>query len=227
MNWLPRPAEGTAWVAPSLLAADFAHLADDIATMTTAGCDLLHLDVMDAHFVPNLTFGPAVCAAVRRVTDLPLDAHLMMTSPDRYLEPFAVAGVDALTIHVEAEAPLGETLQRIGDLGLKRGISLNPRTPLEQAAPWLGQVDLVLVMTVQPGFGGQAFDPAGVAKIAELARRRAAGEGEFLINVDGGINADTGRVCREAGADILVSGSWLFGAEDRAARIAQLRGGAG
>lgn len=214
-------------MAPSLLAADFAHLADDIAAMTAAGCDLLHLDVMDAHFVPNLTFGPVVCAAVRRVTDLPLDAHLMMTGPDRYLEPFAAAGVDALTIHVEAEAPLRETLRRIGDLGLKRGISLNPRTPLDLVVPWLGQVDLVLVMTVQPGFGGQAFDPAGVAKVAELARRRAAGEGEFLINVDGGINAETGRACREAGADILVSGSWLFGAEDRAARVARLRGGAG
>lgn len=214
-------------MAPSLLAADFAHLADDIAAMTAAGCDLLHLDVMDAHFVPNLTFGPVVCTAVRRVTDLPLDAHLMMTSPDRYLEPFAAAGVDALTVHVEAEAPLRETLRRIGDLGMKRGLSLNPRTPLDLVAPWLGQVDLVLVMTVQPGFGGQAFDPAGVAKIAELARRRAAGEGDFLINVDGGINAETGRVCREAGADILVSGSWLFGAEDRAARVAQLRGGVG
>lgn len=214
-------------MAPSLLAADFAHLADDIAAMTAAGCDLLHLDVMDAHFVPNLTFGPVVCAAVRRVTDLPLDAHLMMTSPDRYLEPFAAAGVDALTVHVEAEAPLGETLLRIGDLGMKRGLSLNPRTPLDLVLPWLGQVDLVLVMTVQPGFGGQAFDPAGVAKVAELARRRAAGEGEFLINVDGGINAETGRACREAGADILVSGSWLFGAEDRAARVARLRGGAG
>ncbi len=226
MSWLPRPAEGTAWVAPSLLSADFAHLARDIGAMTAAGCDLLHLDVMDGHFVPNLTIGPVVCQAIRAVTDLPLDAHLMLTNPDRYLEPFAAAGVDGLTIHVEAEAPLRETLQRIGDLGMKRGISLNPGTPLDLVAPWLAQVDLVLVMTVQPGFGGQAFDPAGVAKIAELARRRAAGEGDFLINVDGGINADTGRTCREAGADILVSGSWLFGAEDRAARIALLRGGA-
>ncbi|MBE0566993.1 MAG: ribulose-phosphate 3-epimerase, partial [Krumholzibacteria bacterium] len=219
---MPRPAEGTAWVAPSLLSADFARLADDIAAMTAAGCDLLHLDVMDGHFVPNLTFGPLVCQAVRRVTALPLDAHLMMTHPDRFIEPFAAAGVDGLTVHVEAEAPLRGTLRRIGDLGMKRGISLNPGTPLDLVEPWLGQVDLVLVMTVQPGFGGQAFDPAGVAKIAELARRRAAGAGDFLINVDGGINADTGRVCREAGADILVSGSWLFGAGDRGARIALL-----
>jgi len=211
-------------VAPSLLSADFAHLADDIAAMTTAGCDLLHLDVMDAHFVPNLTFGPFICEAIRRVSALPLDAHLMMTSPERYLEPFAISGVDALTIHVESAAPLAATLARIGELGMKRGISLNPGTPLDAVLPWLGQVDLVLVMTVQPGFGGQAFNEAGVAKIAELARRRAAGEGAYLINVDGGINAHTGRTCREAGADILVSGSWLFKAEDRAARIAQLRG---
>ena len=212
-------------MAPSLLSADFAHLARDIGVMTNAGCDLLHLDVMDGHFVPNLTIGPVVCAAIRKVTNLPLDAHLMLTNPDRYLEPFAAAGVDALTIHVESEAPIGETLRRIGDLGMRRGISLNPRTPLETVVPWLPHVDLVLVMTVQPGFGGQSFDPAGVAKIAELARRRDAGEGEFLINVDGGINADTGRTCREAGADILVSGSWLFGAQDKVRRIGQLRGG--
>jgi ribulose-phosphate 3-epimerase len=158
------------------------------------------------------------------VTDLPLDAHLMMTRPDRYLEPFAKAGVDALTIHVEAEAPLSGTLARIGELGMKRGLSLNPATPIDTVTPHLGEVDLVLVMTVQPGFGGQSFDPAGVGKIAELARRRAAGEGDFLISVDGGINAQTGRTCRDAGADILVSGSWLFGAEDRAARMAQLAG---
>lgn len=224
MNWLPRPAEGTAWVAPSLLSADFANLEADVDSMTAAGADLLHLDVMDAHFVPNLTFGPVVCAAVRRISDLPLDAHLMMTNPERYLEAFAGSGVDGLTIHVEAETPVADTLARIGELGMKRGISLNPGTPVAEIVPFLGQVDLVLVMTVQPGFGGQSFDDRGVAKIAELARRRAAGEGDYLINVDGGINAETGARCREAGADILVSGSWLLKAEDRAAATAQLRG---
>ena len=219
MNWLPRPAEGHAWVAPSVLSADFSRLEEDLQSMTAAGADFLHLDVMDGHFVPNITFGPFICSALRKLSDLPLDAHLMISRPDNYLEPFAKSGIDGLTIHVEADAEISPTLARIGELGMKRGISLKPGTPLEDILPYLDQLDLVLVMSVEPGFGGQVFNPVAVEKIAELDRRRAAEGLDFLINVDGGINGKTGPLCRDAGADILVSGSWLFGADDRAARI--------
>ena len=225
MNWLPRPAEGCAWVAPSVLSADFSRLEDDLENISAAGADFLHLDVMDGHFVPNITFGPFICSALRKLSKLPLDAHLMISRPDKYLEQFAKSGIDGLTIHVEAEAEITPTLARIGELGMKRGISLNPGTPLDQILPYLDQVDLVLVMSVQPGFGGQKFNPVAVEKIAELNQRRADEGFEYLINVDGGINHVTGPQCREAGADILVSGSWLFGADDRSRRVTVLRGG--
>jgi len=211
-------------VAPSVLSADFSRLEDDLSSMTSAGADFLHLDVMDGHFVPNITFGPLICGALRKLSDLPLDAHLMISRPDNYLEPFAKSGIDGLTIHIEADAEISSTLAMIQELGMKRGISLNPGTPLEDILPYLDQVDLVLVMSVQPGFGGQKFNPVAVEKIAELNRRRAEEGFDFLINVDGGINDLTGPQCREAGADILVSGSWLFGAEDRAARMKVLSG---
>ncbi len=224
MNWLPRPAKGRAYAAPSLLSADFAHLEAEILSMETAGCDLLHLDVMDGHFVPNITFGPFICQAISRVTERPLDAHLMISHPLQYVESFAKAGVDGLTIHVEADSDVVETLQRIGELGVKKGISLNPKTPLEDIKPYLDMVDLVLVMSVQPGFGGQIFDPVAVEKIAMLKQLRQESGFDYLINIDGGINHETGPVCRDAGADILVSGSWLFGAKDRAARMKVLQG---
>jgi len=224
LNWLPRPADGRSWVAPSLLAADFADLRADVDAMAAAGSDLLHLDIMDGHFVPNLTFGPFICQAIRRISTLPLDAHLMISHPAQYVESFARAGVDAITIHVEADDDVEETLLRIGSLDLKRGISIKPGTPVDDILPWLDRLDLVLVMSVEPGFGGQVFNPVAVEKISDLADRREADGHDFLISVDGGINAETGPVCRQAGADILVSGSWLFGARDRAARLDLLRG---
>jgi ribulose-phosphate 3-epimerase len=226
LNWLLRPADGRAHVAPSLLSADFTDLRSDIDNMTAAGADLLHLDIMDGHFVPNLTFGPFICRAIRGLTKLPLDAHLMITHPDHYLDSFAKAGVDAITIHEEIPGEIGGILERIGDLGLKRGLSLRPGTPLEKILPWLDRLDLVLVMSVEPGFGGQKFDPSAVDKIRDLAHRRRREGLDFLISVDGGINDETGALCRTAGADILVSGSWLFGANDRADRIALLGHGA-
>ncbi len=221
MNWWQPHARPS--VAPSLLAADFACLREELARMTGAGADLFHLDVMDAHFVPNLTFGPVVAAAIRRCTDLPLDAHLMMTRPDRYLEPFAAAGVDALTIHVESDCDVPATLRRIRELGLRPGISLNPGTQLEELEPVLDLVDLVLVMSVQPGFGGQRFREVAVGKIERLAGWRRERRLGFAISVDGGIDAETGPRCRSAGADILVAGTYLFGATDPAAAVSSLR----
>jgi ribulose-phosphate 3-epimerase len=224
LNWWQRHPDHAVAVAPSLLSADFSDLRRDIASMADAGVDLLHCDVMDAHFVPNLTFGPFICAAIRRSTDLVLDAHLMMTDPHRYVDAFADAGVDAITVHVEAASPLPETLEQIGARGLQRGISLNPGTDVERIAPLLDHVDLVLVMTVEPGFGGQSFDPRGLEKLAWLdAERRRRGL-DLALSVDGGVNEATAPGCRDAGADILVSGSWFCRHEDRANAARILRG---
>lgn len=211
-------------MAPSLLSADFSDIRADIASMDAAGVDLLHLDVMDAHFVPNLTFGPFICAAVRRCTDLVLDAHLMMTDPLPYLEAFAKAGVDAITVHVEAASPPAETLARIAELGLRPGLSLNPGTPVEALEPHLEQLELVLVMTVEPGFGGQSFDPRGLDKMRWLRDERSRRGLAYAISVDGGVNDRTAEACRDAGADILVSGSYFCKNSDRRAAAAVLRG---
>lgn len=206
-------------IAPSILSADFARLAEDIREVETGGCEIIHVDVMDGHFVPNLTIGPLVVKSLRKVTQLPLDVHLMIDEPIRYVEDFAKAGSDWLTIHVEATDKVSETLSKIKELGMKPGLSLRPGTPIESLEPYLDQVELVLVMSVEPGFGGQSFMPDQMEKVKWL-KQRFKGE----ISVDGGVNAKTFQTVIDAGATILVAGSAVFGSENRAEAIAALRG---
>ncbi|MBI3330910.1 MAG: ribulose-phosphate 3-epimerase [Candidatus Omnitrophica bacterium] len=197
-------------VAPSLLACDFGRLAEEVRQVEAAGADWLHVDVMDGHFVPNLTIGPAVVTAIRRSSRVPLDVHLMLDHPQDFLAPFLDAGAHYLTVHVEAEGlrtegVLRKALGAIRQAGAKPGLSLRPRTGAEALRPFLEAVDLVLVMTVEPGFGGQAFMPEVVPKVRKL-RQAFAGD----LAVDGGINALTGRQCREAGANVMVAGTYIF-----------------
>jgi ribulose-phosphate 3-epimerase len=206
-------------VAPSLLSADFARLAEEVRSVERAGADLLHVDVMDGHFVPNLTIGPVVVAALRRTTRLPLDVHLMIETPERYLQAFREAGSDHLTVHVEAcGRRLERTLRAIRRLGASAGVSLKPATPLSAIVPVLPLVQMVLVMSVNPGFGGQAFMPEVLPKIAAL-RRHFRG----AIEIDGGINDRTGAEAVAAGVDVLVAGTYIFKAKSRAAAIRSLR----
>jgi ribulose-phosphate 3-epimerase len=210
-------------VAPSILAADFARLAEEVRAVEAAGADAIHVDVMDGRFVPNITVGPVVVAAVRAVTRLPLDVHLMIVEPERYVEAFARAGADVITVHIEASPHLHSTVQQIRSLGKKAGVSLNPHTPIDGLDVVLPDLAMVLLMTVNPGFGGQRFIDTVVPKIRDLRAEVERRHLDVDIEVDGGITPDTARVVVDAGANVLVAGSAVFGRPDYRQAIADLR----
>lgn len=210
-------------IAPSILSADFARLADEVAAVERAGADLLHIDVMDGHFVPNLTVGPPIVKALKNVTKLPLDVHLMMTNADAFISDFAKAGADYLTVHVEACPHLHRTIQSIKERGVKAGVTLNPATPVQSLEEILPDVDLVLIMSVNPGFGGQQFIPSCLNKVRTTRQMLDRIGSRALLEVDGGVKADNAAKVLEAGADILVAGSAIFSSRDYAATIAALR----
>jgi ribulose-phosphate 3-epimerase len=201
-------------LAPSILSADFARLGEQIAEVVRAGADYIHVDVMDGHFVPNITIGAPVVAAIRSVTSLPLDVHLMIERPERYISDFVEAGADIITVHVEASPHLRSTIEAIKDLGVKAGVSLNPPTPIGAVEEIIAHVDLVLVMSVNPGFGGQSFMPETLPRIADMRKLLDNGKLGAELEVDGGINADNARGIVEAGADVLVAGNSIFKARD-------------
>lgn len=210
-------------IAPSILSADMARFGAEIGDVTEGGADWIHVDVMDGRFVPNITLGPPVVAALRKVTKLPLDVHLMIVEPERYVEDFAQAGADVISVHVEASTHLQRTLAEIRRLGKRAGVVLNPHTPETCLEYVLDDVDLVLIMSVNPGFGGQAFLPQVLPKIERL-RKLADGRGlDVDIEVDGGVTPDTAGRIVSAGANVLVAGSAVFGREDRRAAIAAIR----
>ncbi len=210
-------------IAPSLLAADFGRLAEEADAAARAGADWLHLDVMDGHFVPNISFGPLVLQALRKRSALPFDAHLMIAPVDPYIDAFAEAGADHINIHIEAGPHIHRSLQAIKARGKQAGVAINPGTPASAIAAVLDLADIILVMTVNPGFGGQKFLASQLPKIAELRRMADATGRAIKISVDGGIEPETARATREAGADVMIAGTSIFGRADYAAAIRQLR----
>ncbi|WP_059104663.1 ribulose-phosphate 3-epimerase [Shouchella shacheensis] len=211
-------------VAPSILAGDFANMGDCVARLEKAGADYIHVDVMDGHFVPSITFGPQMVKAIRPYTNLPLDVHLMIEKPDEQIAAFKEAGADLLSVHVETCTHLHRTISAIKEVGMKAGVVLNPATPASFVEPVLGEVDLVLQMTVNPGFGGQAFIPSTLQNIKKLRAIILANHLDVEIEVDGGVNQKSAKLCREAGANVLVAGSAVLGANDIAEAIKEIRG---
>jgi ribulose-phosphate 3-epimerase len=210
-------------ISPSILSADFARLGEEVNALERAGADWAHVDVMDGRFVPNMTIGPLVVAALKKVTKLPLDVHLMIVEPERYVEDFAKAGADIITVHAEACHHLHRTLQQIRSLGKKAGVSLNPGTSEEVLRYVLEQTDLVLVMSVNPGFGGQEFIPAVLPKLQRIRKLIDASGRPIYLEVDGGVKPGIASKVKQAGADVLVAGSAVFGHKDYAQAIAALR----
>lgn len=210
-------------IAPSILSADFARLGDEIRAIESAGADYVHVDVMDGHFVPNITIGPLVVAAARQVTEMPLDVHLMIENPDRYIPDFAKAGADIITVHYEAVPHLHRTVQLIRSLGKKAGVSLNPATPLSSLEVILDDLDLVLLMSVNPGFGGQEFIPSCLPKIEALRKEIDRRGLQIELEVDGGVKPANIASIAAAGAEVFVAGSAVFGTPDYRATIAELR----
>ncbi len=211
-------------IAPSILSADFSRLGEEIKDVELGGADYIHVDVMDGHFVPNITIGPLIVEAIRPVTKLPLDVHLMIENPDQYVEAFAKAGADYITVHVEACRHLHRTIQNIKSYGVKAGVVLNPATPVESIQHVIEDVDMVLLMSVNPGFGGQKFIPSVLPKIKQV-REMADEKGlDIEIEIDGGVNEETAKLCIEAGANVLVAGSAVYNQPDRKKAIEALRG---